>query len=52
VLIATLPHRDRALDYQVWVVGVDASGKVGVVIDDGQVVAVNGEPVASDGGDA
>jgi hypothetical protein len=35
----------KAQDYQVWVERVDTSGKIGVVIEDGQVVAVDGEPV-------
>jgi len=34
-------------DYQVWVHRVDTSGKVGVVIEDGEVVAVDGEPVGA-----
>lgn len=33
-------------DYQVWIERVDASGKIGIVIEDGQVVAVDGEPTA------
>lgn len=32
-------------DYQVWAECVDESGKVGIYIEDGQVAAVNGEPV-------
>lgn len=31
--------------YQVWIERVDSSGKVGIVIDDGMVVAVDGEKV-------
>src|SRR3990167_264813 len=50
--LALIAEMARAHDYQVWLERVDTSGKVGVVIDDGQVVAVNGEPVATDGGDA
>lgn len=40
-------------DYQIWLERVDSSGKIGVVIDDGNVVAVDGvkttpvDPVAS-----
>jgi len=41
----------RERDYQVWIERVDTSGKVGVVIEDGMVVAVDGKPVASGGGD-
>src|SRR3990167_8825883 len=50
--LALIAEMARAHDYQVGLERVDTSGKVGVVIDDGQVVAVNGEPVATDGGDA
>src|SRR3990167_8327172 len=50
--LALIAEMARAHDYKVWLERVDTSGKVGVVIDDGQVVAVNGEPVATDGGDA
>ena len=32
-------------DYQVWIERVDTSGKVGVVIEDGAVIAVDGEKV-------
>ncbi len=31
----------KGADYQIWVERVDSSGKVGIVIDDGTVVAVN-----------
>ena len=30
---------------QVWIERVDTSGKVGIVIEDGTVVAVDGQPV-------
>jgi DNA repair exonuclease SbcCD ATPase subunit len=40
-LIATMA-RDH--DYQVWIERVDTSGKIGIVIEDGQVVAVDGRP--------
>lgn len=33
-------------DYQVWLERVDSSSKVGIVIEDGSVVAVDGQPVA------
>lgn len=33
-------------DYQVWLERVDSSSKVGIVIEDGAVVAVDGQPVA------
>lgn len=39
-LIATMA---REHDYQVWIERVDTTGKVGIVIEDGSVVAVNGE---------
>lgn len=35
----------QAHDYQLWVEQVDDSGKMGFYIEDGQVVAVDGEPV-------
>lgn len=38
----------RERDYQVWLERVDVSGKVGIYIEDGSVVAVDGEPVAHD----
>jgi len=41
-LIATMA---RERDYQVWIERVNTSGKVGVVIEDGAVVAVDGKPV-------
>jgi hypothetical protein len=34
----------RSGDFQVWVEQVDESGKIGIVIEDGHVVAVNEEP--------
>ncbi len=43
--IAMVAEMAREHDYQVWIERVDTSGKVGVVIEDGAVVAVNGEPV-------
>lgn len=36
----------KAGDYQVWIERVDTSGKIGVVIEDGAVVAVDGKRVA------
>lgn len=33
-------------DYQMWVERVDTSGRVGISMEDGSVVAVDGEPVA------
>lgn len=33
-------------DFQIWIERVDATGKVGIVIDDGKVAAVNDEPAA------
>jgi hypothetical protein len=35
----------KAQDYQLWIEVVDTSGKIGVVIEDGAVVAVDGTPV-------
>lgn len=37
----------RAQDYQIWVERVDTSGKIGVVIEDGMVIAVDGQPMAA-----
>jgi len=45
--IALIAEMAKAQDYQVWLEKVDTSGKIGVVIEDGMVVAVNGEPVAA-----
>lgn len=36
-------------DFQVWIERVDESGRVGVLIEDGSVVSVNGEPVTEAG---
>ena len=43
--LALIAEMAREQDYQVWVERVNTSGKVGVVIEDGMVVAVDGEPV-------
>lgn len=43
--IALIAEMAKAHDYQVWIEKVDTSGKIGVFIEDGQVVAVDGEPV-------
>ncbi len=45
--LAMIAAMARERDYQVWLEKVDTSGKVGVVIEDGSVVAVDGEPVAA-----
>lgn len=37
----------QAHDYQLWVEQVDDSGRMGFYIEDGQVVAVDGEPVTA-----
>jgi len=50
--LALIAEMARAHDYQVWLETCHPSGGAAVVIEDGQVVAVNGEPVATDGGDA
>ena len=44
--LALIASMAREHDYQVWIERVDTSGKIGVVIEDGTVVAVDGEPVA------
>src|SRR3989337_3692096 len=41
--LALIAEMARAHDYQVWLERVDTSRQVGVVIDDGQVVAGHGE---------
>jgi hypothetical protein len=33
-------------DFQIFIECVDSSGKTGIVIEDGSVIAVDGEPVA------
>ena len=43
--LALIAEMARAHDYQVWIERVDTSGKVGIVIEDGTVVAVDGQPV-------
>jgi DNA repair exonuclease SbcCD ATPase subunit len=39
--VALIAAMAREHDYQVWIERVDATGKVGIVIEDGSVVAVN-----------
>lgn len=46
--LATVADMARANDCQVWIERVDTSGKIGIVIDDGAVVAVNPEPGETD----
>lgn len=43
--LALIAEMAKAEDYQIWIERVDSSGKVGIVIDDGAVVAVDGAPV-------
>lgn len=43
--LAAIAEIAKAEDYQVWIERVDSTGKVGIVIDDGAVVAVNEEAV-------
>jgi len=43
--LALIAEMAREHDYQVWVEKVDTSGKIGVVIEDGRVVAVDGQGV-------
>ncbi len=45
--LAEIEKMAAAADYQLWIEKVDESGKVGIYIEDGSVVAVNGEPVAA-----
>jgi hypothetical protein len=46
--LALIGAMARDHDYQIWIERVDASGKVGIVIEDGQVIAVDGEPVKAE----
>lgn len=43
--LASIAQMAKDGEYQVWIEKVDASGKIGIVIDDGAVVAVDGKPV-------
>jgi DNA repair ATPase RecN len=43
--LATIAEMAKEGDYQVWIERVDTTGKLGVYIEDGAVVAVDGEPV-------
>lgn len=43
--LAVIGQMAEAQDYSVWIERVDSSGKIGVVIDDGMVVAVDGQKV-------
>jgi hypothetical protein len=42
VSLAQVAEMARAGDYQIWLEKVDASGQVGIVIEDGEVAAVDG----------
>lgn len=44
--LAMISDMARDGDYQVWIEQVDTSGRVGIVIEDGHVAAVNAGPVA------
>lgn len=44
--LATVAQMAKDGGYQVWIERVDMSGKLGVTIEDGEVVAVDGEPVS------
>ena len=44
--LAVIESMAAAADFQIWIERVDATGKVGIVIDDGKVAAVNDEPAA------
>lgn len=43
--LAAISQMAKDGEYQVWIEKVDASGKIGVVIEDGAVIAVDGKPV-------
>jgi ABC-type histidine transport system ATPase subunit len=43
--LAAIAEMAKAGDYQVWIERVDTTGKIGVVIEDGAVVSVDGAPV-------
>jgi DNA repair exonuclease SbcCD ATPase subunit len=45
--LALIAEMAKAQDYQVWIERVDTSGKIGITIEDGSVVAVDGQPVAA-----
>lgn len=45
--LALIAAMAKEKDYQVWLERVDTSGKIGIVIEDGMVVAVDGAPVAT-----
>lgn len=44
--LALIAAMAKERDYQVWIERCDVSGKIGVVIEDGAVVAVDGQPVS------
>ena len=46
--LALIAEMAATHDYQVWLEVVSSSGKVGITIDDGSVVAIDGEPVAGE----
>ena len=48
--IALIAQMAKAQDYQCWIERVDTSGKIGIVIEDGRVIAVDGEPVTAPAG--
>lgn len=50
--LALIAEMAKAHDYQVWLEKVDTSGKIGIVIEDGMVVAVDGQPVEAVKGEA
>lgn len=43
--LAQVAEMAKSGGYQVWIERVDTTGKIGIVIDDGAVVAVDGQPV-------
>ena len=43
--VAMIAEMARANDYQVWIETVRSDGRTAIVIEDGMVVAVDGEPV-------
>lgn len=50
--LAAIAELAKAGDYQLWVESVRTDGKVGIVIEDGAIVAVDGEAVAPAAADA
>jgi hypothetical protein len=45
--LAAIATMAKAGDYQVWIERVDTSGKIGIVIEDGSIISVDGQPVGA-----